>query len=151
MGITVLDGDFQNSAQVKPVPSGIEYWECAPGRWVPERRTATVENLQFVNENTSGGGGFSPLWGAIGEETIGPAGLLLGVNGKKAKQTIYFKCTLTDGRSFTGSTSAKEYQNFRRLAASQPASDLKKKMDAIGPFLVIAVIFLFLTYLGSGH
>jgi hypothetical protein len=121
MGITVLDGDMGSFAQIQPVAGGMKYWEKEPGKLLPHREFAAVEKLEFVQANTTGGGGFSPLWGAIGEEVIGPAGLLLGGGGKKSKEKIYFRCTLKDGRSFVGSMPPREYQNWRFLLTNKHA------------------------------
>jgi len=118
MAITVLEGDFGNFANIEPAQNGIRYWAREPGH-LPRREFAEVEKLEFLGENQIGGGGFSPLWGAIGEEAIGPFGLLLGAENGKVKRTIYFVCTLKDGRYFKGATSPQEFQNWRFFAHQQ--------------------------------
>jgi len=148
MGITVLDGDFRASAKISPAPGGIEFWQQDANEWSPSRHFAEIEKLEFVSENLSGSG-YSPLMGIVGAEIIGPAGLLLGVNKKKATQTVYFKCTLKDGRYFVGSSTAKEYQHLRDLMRSEPNTGFEKKMDKIGYYLFLAAIVIFLLYLAS--
>lgn len=138
MGITILDGDFGTFAQIQPVAGGMKYWEKNPGQLLPRRQFAAVEKLEFVQANSSGGDGFSPLWGAIGEEAIGSAGLLLGGGGRKSKETIYFRCTLKDGRSFVGSMPPAEYQKWRFLLTNKYAESINAIVTATVICLVVA-------------
>lgn len=131
MGITVLDGDMGSFAQIQPCAGGMKYWEKEPGKLLPRRQFAAVEKLEFLQANSSGGGGFSPLWGAIGEEAIGPAGLLLGGGGGKSTEKIYFRCTLKDGRAFVGSASPQEYQNWRFLITNKYAESINAIVWAV--------------------
>lgn len=144
MGITILDGDLGTFAQVEPASGGMKYWDKEPGKMLPQRKFAAVEKLEFVQANESGGG-FSPLWGAVGMEAIGPAGLLLGANGKKSKEKIFFRCTLKDGRSFVGSMPATEYQNWRFLLTNKYAESI----NAIVWAVVICGMLGFIIYIAT--
>jgi hypothetical protein len=144
MAITVLEGDFGNFAYIEPAQNGIRYWAREPGR-LPRREFAEVEKLEFLDENQISEGGFSPLWGAIGEEAIGPFGLLLGAENEKVKRTIYFVCTLKDGRYFKGSTSAQEFQNWRFLLTNKYAESINAVITAIAICIVIAIFVFFIS------
>jgi hypothetical protein len=104
-----------------------------------------VEKLEFLGENQIGGGGFSPLWGAIGEEAIGPFGLLLGAENGKVKRTIYFVCTLKDGRYFKGATSPQEFQNWRFLLTNKYAESINAVIMGIAIFILLAIVVFFIS------
>lgn len=127
MAITVLEGDFGDFANIVPAPGGIKYWAREPGQILPRREFAASKKLEFLDANETGGGtSFDPLMGAVGAEVIGPAGLLLGSKRSKIRRTVYFKCTLEDGRYFIASVPGNEFDNWRFMLTNKNAGIIIK-------------------------
>lgn len=75
-------------------------------------------------------------WGVLGYGLLGPLGSIAGMLSGGNRSTVYFECSLLDGRSFMGATDAKTFQQLLAIAfdGSRTGMDLVQ-MDTDSPSL----------------